>query len=393
MAPVAPYALSIHGFIDKIGADAGFAAIIGVALVVIMLFVHARETASLRARAEDAEDRVEYLERVVEQLGRSTAHATQLAQAAQAQGGGRPAASAAPAAARVATGPQRPAPAPAVAAAYATTGRPRVSGPPPLLPAAPVGSGGPALSSATRLIPAPSSSNGHRNGGGSAAGLAPAAAMASPAPSTAAAGAPAAMPQFPAPRDGDGSGLRPRHEDTGPRSVRRDYGRAEEPVARRRLVPIIAVAVLVAAIAVAAVLLLLNHHSPSHRVARTRSTASRTSARGHRRVTVNPRRVTVAVLNGTTTSNLAADISQKLAHVGFRQGKTANFSSQSLTTTTIGYQSGHRAQALAVAKALKVTSAHVLGVAASTRQLVCPAAGTCADQVFVVLGSDLASAG
>ncbi len=166
MAAVVPYALSVHGFIDKVGADAGFAAIIGVALVVIMLFVHARETASLRERAEDAEERVEYLERAVEQLGRVASQATQLAQAAQAQPSHpRPGVAAAPAAVR--TTAARPVPAPAVAAAYAgAAAQPRALGPPPQLPAAPFMTGGPALSSATRLIPEPgvASSNGHVNG-------------------------------------------------------------------------------------------------------------------------------------------------------------------------------------------------------------------------------------
>jgi LytR cell envelope-related transcriptional attenuator len=163
-------------------------------------------------------------------------------------------------------------------------------------------------------------------------------------------------------------------------------------------VPLIAVALLIAVIAVAAVLVLRHHHSSNTgaaSVSRTHSTSSRgttTKERGSKRaVTVDPRTVTVAVLNGTTTSNLAADVSQKLGRVGFKQGKTTNFTTQSLTTTTVGYEPGHRAQALAVAKALKVKYAHVLRVNPATRQLICPATSSCADQVFVVLGSDLAS--
>jgi hypothetical protein len=102
--------------------------------------------------------------------------------------------------------------------------------------------------------------------------------------------------------------------------------------------------------------------------------------------------VTVAVLNGTTTANLAADISQKLAKLGFQQGKTGNFSSSSLTTTTIGFLTRHdRPQALAVAKALKVKYSNVLQVNTATKQIVCPATGSCPDEVFVVLGTDLAS--
>src|SRR5579875_2993398 len=169
MAAVVPYALSVHGFIDKVGADAGFAAIIGVALVVIMLFVHAREAASLRERAEDAEDRVDYLERTVEHLSRVASQALQMAQAGQSRPGVTPAPAAAPARPPASAG--RPVPAPAVAAAYAgAAATRRTAGPPPQLPAAPFGTAGPALSSATRLIPEPgaASTNGHATVGATA---------------------------------------------------------------------------------------------------------------------------------------------------------------------------------------------------------------------------------
>ena len=407
MAAVVPYALSVHGFIDKVGADAGFAAIIGVALVVIMLFVHARETASLRDRAEEAEDRVSYLERTVEQLGRVAAQATQLAQAAQAQSAqGRPGVTAAPAAARTATG-ARPVPAPAVAAAYAgAAAQPRTLGPPPQLPAAPFMTGGPALSSATRLIPEPgvAGSNGHLNGKTGPAVPAPAP-TAAPPPSTAAAGAPTPMPQIPAiarPPDprGDTEPPRSRPADTGTRAPRRNYGRAAEPrSSRRRIVPILIGVLLIAVIAVAAVLVLRHHHTTHHGAASASQTHSSTTTgttragkKGRRSVTVDPRTVTVAVLNGTTTANLAADISQKLGGLGFKQGKTANFSNQTQTTTTIGYLTRQdKPKALAVAKALKVKYSNVVQVNTGTQQLICPAGTTCPDQVFVVLGTDLAS--
>lgn len=418
MAAVVPYALSVHGFIDKVGADAGFAAIIGVALVVIMLFVHARETASLRERAEDAEERVEYLERTVEALGRVASQASQLAQAAHTQSGqARPGVTGAPAAARTGTTSR---PVPAVAAAYAgAAAQPRTFGPPPQLPAAPVGTGGPALSSATRMIPEPGieSSNGHLNGSGGAVVATPVPAPSNapapspvpapstgPAPSTAAAGAPAPMPQIPAlPRKADPRGdtepPRPRQADTDTRAPRRNYGRAAEPSSsRRRVIPVLIAVVLIAVIAAAAVFVLGHHHSHHKSAASTSRTHPGTATgqttagkKGKHAVTVDPRTVTVAVLNGTTTANLAASISQKLGNLGFKQGKTTNFNPQTQTTTTIGFSPGHRPQALAVAKALKVKYSNVLKVNASTQQLVCPAGGACPDQVFVVLGADLAS--
>lgn len=415
MAAVVPYALSIHGFIDKVGAYAGFAAIIGVALVVIMLFVHAREAASLRERAEDAEDRVDYLERTVEHLGRVASQALALAQTSQSQASpSRPGVAAAPAAARTATSAQRPVPAPAVAAAYAGGGATqRAAGPPPQLPAAPVGTAGPALSSATRLLPEPGTVS--PNGKGSYGNLAPGATPAAeappapgappapapaPAPTNAAAAAPAPPPSTaaagaPLPRGSrTAGGERPQPGDAGTQGLRRNYGRASEPRSSRRILPFVVVAVLVAAIAVAAVLVFAHHHHTKGNgpaaSGRTHSSATSGARRkGKHAVAVNPRTVTVAVLNGTTTNKLAADVSQKLGKLGFKQGKTGNFTNQNQTTTTIGFVPGHRAQALAVAKALKVKYSKVLKVNASTQQLVCPVGASCPDQVFVVLGTDL----
>ena len=47
-APMAsiPFALSVHHFINSVGADAGFAAIIGLAILVLLYFAQARETAN-----------------------------------------------------------------------------------------------------------------------------------------------------------------------------------------------------------------------------------------------------------------------------------------------------------------------------------------------------------
>jgi hypothetical protein len=151
-------------------------------------------------------------------------------------------------------------------------------------------------------------------------------------------------------------------------------------------------------IAVAVVLVLGHHHSKGSGAAsasHTHTTTARSKGKGAKKgrhtVSVNPSSVTVAVLNGTSTSNLAADVSHKLSAVGFQAAKTANFSDQTQATTTIGFVPGHRTQAVAVAKALKVKYSNVLQVNSATKQLVCPATGSCPDEVFVVLGSDLDS--
>ncbi|MEA2638196.1 MAG: hypothetical protein QOE18_1253, partial [Chloroflexota bacterium] len=54
--PAIPFALSVQHFVNSVGADAGFAAIIGLAILVLLYFAQARETASLREQVEDSAD-------------------------------------------------------------------------------------------------------------------------------------------------------------------------------------------------------------------------------------------------------------------------------------------------------------------------------------------------
>ena len=63
-----PFALSIHKFVNSIGADAGFAAFICVAVIGLLYFAQARETATLRERLEDAHERIGGLEARIAQL-------------------------------------------------------------------------------------------------------------------------------------------------------------------------------------------------------------------------------------------------------------------------------------------------------------------------------------
>src|ERR1700742_462079 len=141
--PSIPYAtLSVTHFVNSVGAKAGFASIIGLALLVLLFFTQSRETANLRRRADEAEQQLYQLQLHVDHLSRQrTQHA--------------PAASAAPT-----TG--APVAAPPAAAALARAGASRMipgeqvaegGGVATLIPAAPAGVGAPALSSATRLIP------------------------------------------------------------------------------------------------------------------------------------------------------------------------------------------------------------------------------------------------
>ncbi len=64
------YAFSVHHFIDSVGADAGFAAFIGLALLVLLYFAQARETSTLREQAYESAQRVQQLEARLALLGR-----------------------------------------------------------------------------------------------------------------------------------------------------------------------------------------------------------------------------------------------------------------------------------------------------------------------------------
>ncbi len=65
-----PFAFSVHNFISSVGADAGFAAIIGLAVLVLLYFAHARETANLREEASILAERLQQAEARVAELSR-----------------------------------------------------------------------------------------------------------------------------------------------------------------------------------------------------------------------------------------------------------------------------------------------------------------------------------
>src|ERR1700735_911457 len=138
MAPI-PFAFSVHHFISSVGADAGFASIIGLAILVLLYFAQARETSTLRDRADEAEQRSAQLE----------ARLSQVANAARAQAqqaGPRPVPSPiarplanSPAARTAGAGASAAVGAPAGATAAAAPGAALV------IPSAPAGVGAPPL--------------------------------------------------------------------------------------------------------------------------------------------------------------------------------------------------------------------------------------------------------
>lgn len=142
-----PLAFSVHNFINSVGSDAGFASIIGLALLVLLYFAHARETTHLRDQVEQSNLRVQELEGRVAQLSNAARVAAHQAPRHPAQVV-NPLAATAGASQPLTVRRLTPAPAPAPAAA---TAQPNVA----LLPAPPAGVAAPALAAATRLIPLP----------------------------------------------------------------------------------------------------------------------------------------------------------------------------------------------------------------------------------------------
>ncbi len=395
-----PFALSISHFVNSVGATAGFAAIIGLAVLVLLYFAQARETATLREHVDQANERIGQLEGRIAQLLRAppagaaqalrqppVVRAPTFAGAPVAAPVGAPAgatAAGAPATQAGAAAAGIPAGASGVPAAAGLAG-PRV---------APAGVGAPALSAATRLIPTdfppdatalaeppppvvePSgvpaaAGNGHASPGASA----PPAPPASPSPPRRAQiRTGAAMPPPPPAR-------RP-----GPLLDELDEG----PISVGRLIAYVVGALVLIGVLVFALLSLTSGGSstpPAGTSART--TNAPAQVRRPRTVVVNPSAVTVSVLNGTATLNVAKTVAGRLGVSGFKPGLVANAPDQTHASTVVAYLPGFRRDALAVAKSLGLTQSAVAPVDATTQTVACPQATACTTNVVVTVGSDL----
>jgi len=390
----APLALSVHHFITSVGSDAGFAAIIGLAILVLLYFAQARETATLRDHAYEAAQRIQQLEGQLAQQTRQAAAQPQMA-AGQAQ-----------------PAPVKP---PALAAAIAHGARPAAAA----IPAAPAGVAAPALSAATKLIPTPAPQPQPAMAPAVAATPSASAAtqapsdltIASPPPATAAGGAngashdrvppPAAAPSLaPPPRvqirptpspaarrplTTPGRGAPGR---AAPRGPRRGAG---EPRGRmRQLLPIL-LAVLVLGGAVAGLLIATSGGSTKAAGNSTPTTNVPGPQRAKHAAAFNPSSVTVAVLNGTATSGLAHRVALHLAAAGYKQGTVATAADQTRTATVVAFMPGRRNDALHVASALKLGTGAVQPIDSSTQAVACPPPTPCAAQVVVTVGSDLST--
>lgn len=373
-----PLAFSIHHFVSSVGADAGFAAIVGLAILVLLYFAQARETSSLRDQSVSASERVAELERRLAQLGPATVRpagqpeAAELTESADAVPAA-PAGVAAPAlasATRLIRLPARPAAAPAIASAV-----------PAAVPA-----------SATAVDAAPHSVTPPPATVAAAAGGAPPVAPPAPVPAAA-----------PAASNGTGERTIARPATVGgaqPRPVKQirsggGYTPPPPPPLRpaphrpssRRWLPAL-VAVVLAGVAVAALLIVTSSGGSSKPPAAgntTNAPAPRTKAG------FKPSSVTVAVLNGTDVSQLAHRVALKLQHAGYKEGTVATASDQTHATTLVGYVGGRRHAASEVARALGLASTSVAPADQSAQAVACPPPSSCRANVIVTVGSDLSN--
>jgi hypothetical protein len=428
MASIA-YALSIQHFINSVGAKAGFASIIGLALLVLLFFTQSRETANLRRRADEAEQQLYQLQLHVDHLSRQRSQqaAVQTTPTA-AQSTGAPVAAPPAAAALARTGASR-----AIAGERESGG-----GVATLIPSAPAGVGAPALSSATRLIPLTEpdeisiralrpSTNGDGDNHVSDATVAtpPPFPAPGPAPSTAAGGAngTARPPVVPMPAVGAAAQATPPPRVALPRQqqrppARREGGSVSPPPPRRtgarpsgrRISPVFFVLAGILAAAVVAVVLVFvtgssgSNSSSSSSSASSGASASSTTA-AHRTkgskqpkttvTQVSPSSVTLAVLNATSTQGLAAKVMGKLTDAGYKGSTTQNAAESGLTSTIVGYTApSARNDALAVAKSLSLSQSAVKPASQGDRAKICGSAtAACSTQVIVTLGADLSQTG
>ena len=297
--------------VQEIGAYAGFAAVLGLAVLSALYFSQSRDLRQLR----------EWV----------------------AQGRARVPEQAAPAAAvpqRRVTAPHTPVAAPQAMPAGAP--RPAAA---PVRPGAVPASARQATASGGAPAPAPASAS-----GATAVGARP------PAPANTRPPAPAtARPAAPVPGS-QGQRTAPR----GPvvRPVPGQTSSSERPAQRRglrgmapRYVALVAAGVLIVGggLAFGVMQLLSDDNSPQ---AASSKTPDARAGGGP----VEPGSVTVSVLNGTTVLGLPAQVGDEVESAGFQRGNVANASEQARPESAVQYRAGQREAARAVAKALEIAT-------------------------------------
>jgi hypothetical protein len=401
-------ALGVGPLIEKIGSYAGFAAVIGLGVLAALYFSQARDVKRLRdwaGRAPERSAEVEAGGRTPEAAAVRTGQPSTVQRVAPAQRAA-PAqpAPAQPAAAQPAAQPAKPADAkpqphalPAVAAAAGTAATPAGA-------AASAAGAAPATATAAPPLAAP----------GSPATGAPT--PAKTAPATAAAGAPAASPRPPpAARPGGsaspGTGgakvlparpLQPSRPPTIQRSASGNTAIIPPATARRerrwpapRYLALIVAGVIILGLGGTVGVLALTGSdkksaSPGTAPGGSVALPSKQGGSGkssHKKKAfapaIDPKTVTVTVVNGTSVTGLARQMGTKVTGAGFVLGNLATASQQQRAESVVLYKPGDNRQARTVAS--KVGIAQIAPIDAQNSGL----AGTA--QVVVVVGSDKAS--
>ncbi len=435
-----PFALSIHKFVNSVGADVGFASIIAVAILILLYFAHARETATLRERLDEAQTRIGALEARIAQL----MHAQAAAQRGRVPGPVAPPpvtpSPVRPMGSAIASVRRVPNPATAAAAAGApvatAVGVAAVASPTDQSsgsPAAPVGMAAPALASATKLIPDPVAPPAHvgapddtvfvpaataaaaTNGKTTETRPLTSATQAIPAVAAASARTASASPRggaTPPPRVQIGA--EPATAGAGARRTAPPSRTApllppaEEGRRRRlagRMLPLLIGGIAVVVIIVGLIVITNTGGSTTGNVSHGNTAANQTGANlahtHHTPAPFKPSKFKVAVLNGTAVSNLAADVGTKLAGSGYKKGNATNAASQTQALTVVYYMPGsaakaNRIAAQHVAKALNLAATRVHpATQASIQSCSISATGSplnsCSADVIVSVGSDRAS--
>ncbi|WCB91416.1 hypothetical protein DSM104299_00087 [Baekduia alba] len=326
-------ALSVSDKIEQYGAYAGFASVLGLAILSLLYFAQAREVKRLREWAGRAPERAQDVQEraVAVAQQRVIAQPQRPAQPAQPQQPGAPR----PAAATPA-GQAGAVPAPTVAAAATAAGAATAT-PPSAAPKPPV--------------PAPAAPGGQPT-------------TVQPAANGAAATAPPARP---------GEPLRvPAAAATPPPgSTRTNYGPDDGDDDHRSRLPMFGAIAAIAVVVVVLVVLLtgvLGGSDGGTQKANTIGTpggAATTPKGGNAASTTKakapaaapkPGTYTVAVLNGTTVPGLARGVSNRLTNAKYKIGNVTNAATQDRSATLVEFAPGHRAEADSVAKAIDVQS-------------------------------------
>jgi hypothetical protein len=179
---------------------------------------------------------------------------------------------------------------------------------------------------------------------------------------------------------------------SAPSASPRGNGSVEAPHGRRRLALLLGGLGLIAVAAIAVLLLSGGGDDPPSTPAASNTTPVHQTTSAARQTTPSAAapahdRVTVAVLNGTTTAGLASTVASDLTADGFVQGPVTNASDQARSVTVVSYFGGHEAEAQEVAKTLNVPADAVQPIDADT-EAACAQGATCAATVVVTVGAD-----